>query len=201
MPSSQDFLIIAVIIVGAYFIYKSKSVQKYAPLRNYQYVDSGYIQRSVSGPPNFDQEYSVTDFANMVGGIDYSAQNPHTNAAGARFAKLHDSTKLPASASYATTYDADVANPQYYSYASRNPEVILKDPLYILADPYRGDIPIKRYDNVCLITKSEHGRESQRFSGTFNPAYDDMISEYTHTNRMIKNTPAIVARESTVMDM
>jgi hypothetical protein len=174
---------------------------KYSP--NYNYIGSDYLAElpASKGNPNFDQDISAVDFANVVGTVDYTASNVHLNNVGARFQKLHDSTKLPASTSYLTNYDTDVANPAFYAYSARNPRVVIRSRLYDQADPFRGDIPIKKHDNVALIEKSSRGRESQRMSGTFNPQYDQMIADYVHANESKKNMPIVVAREGTVMDM
>lgn len=196
--------LLAVLFVWVYaFFVKCDGKQMYA--NTYASVGKDYI--NVTGRKDdgykkgdYDQNYAAIEFANLFGGKDYSTTVPVSDASNARFAALHESTKIPVNASYSSTYDADIADPKYYTFSSRQPQVILKDPLYLQADPMRGDIPITKHNDICLIEKSEHGRESLRYSGLFNPLYDDMISEYTHRAEGQRSMPVVVKREGTIMD-
>jgi hypothetical protein len=205
---ADPILVVTLIAAAAvlYFVYANAcicSTQAYENPRNFNYVSDSYLEAlpKTQGNPNFDQDVNSIDFANVVGSVDYTASAPATTSAGARFQKLHDSTKLPDTITYLNNYDVDVANPASYAYGARNPVVVLKDPLYAQADPFRGDIPIRRNDNVCLIEKSSHGRSSLRRSGMFNPEYDQMISDYVHNAEQTpyKNMPVAVAREGTIV--
>jgi hypothetical protein len=195
---------VAAIFMIVLWLNNRDCTQRYEGPMNYNYVADDYLESlpESKGNPNFDQDVNAVDFANVVGTVDYTATNVHLNNVGSRFQKLHDSTKLPASTSYLTNYDTDVANPALYAYSARNPRVTVRSRLYDQCGDYiRGDIPIKRHSDVALIEKSSYGRESQRLSGTFNPAYDQMIADYVHANEAKKNMPINVAREGTVMDM
>lgn len=209
LNSSQILVLLAIgALVVLMYVYRTSesNTQHYTAPRNYDYVDDTYLANvpPTKGNPDFDQDVNSVDFANLLGTVDYTASNSHTNDAATRFQKLHDSTKLPSNTSYLTNYDTDVANPAFYAYSARNPRVVLKDRLYAYADPYRGDIPIRRHDDVCLIEKSRHGRSSMRTSALFNPKFDEMLSNYVHgaeaANVPYKNMPINVAREGTVMD-
>jgi len=98
-----------------------------------------------------------------------------------------------------TPYNIDVADPISHSYMVNPPRVQLKDPLKMLADPYRGDIPIKYYPNVPLVNQSRYGRDSLRLDGFFSDAFRDLYNRYT--GKGYKNMPMSVVNEETIMDV
>jgi hypothetical protein len=209
MAANTLYVVVGVAVVAMILLWLNTSQncrQGYQPERDFNYIANDYLTEvppSV-GNPNFDQDVSAVDFANVLGTVDYTASNVHLNNVGSRYQKLHDSTKLPAATSYLTNYDTDVANPSFYAYSQRAPRVIVKSRVYDNCGDYiRGDLPIKRHPDVALIEKSSYGRESTRFSGTFNPKYDQMIADYVYAqeDNRGKNMPINVSRESTVMDM
>ena len=98
-----------------------------------------------------------------------------------------------------TPYNIDVADPISHSYMVNPPRVQLKDPIKMLADPYRGDIPIKYYPNVPLVNQSRYGRDSLRLDGFFSDAFRDLYNRYT--GKGYKNMPMSVVNEETIMDV
>ncbi len=169
------------------------------------------------------ESYSnIGDIAN-IGSIDDGyelVQSPEDHIPQAHFADLVDSGNeqsavqeqpaqrlaaenagevlLPRISKGVTPYNADVADPVTYSYMVNPPRVQLKDPLKMLADPYRGDVPIKYYPNVPLVNQSRYGRDSLRLDGFFSDAFRDLYNRYT--GKGYKNMPMSVVNEETIMD-
>lgn len=139
-------------------------------------VKEGYL-----GPiyPGYKNSNDYVTVMNEYGG---GAPPPSSSAAASRFESLHKSLALPKAAKYITPYDVDIADPKFYNLSQAPPQVILKNRQYQSADPYRGDIPIANPNQGCIIQRSQHGREAQRYSATFNPGYDNMIKTYVSEN-------------------
>ena len=106
---------------------------------------------------------------------------------------------MPRMSKGVTPYNIDVADPISHSYMVNPPRVQLKDPIKMLADPYRGDIPIKYYPNVPLVNQSRYGRDSLRLDGFFSDAFRDLYNRYT--GKGYKNMPMSVVNEETIMDV
>jgi hypothetical protein len=105
---------------------------------------------------------------------------------------------LPLTAAHVPQYNVDVANPAAYAFATQAPRVILKNRLAMQADPLRGDIPVRYFPDVPLITKSHHGRDAWRGDGFFSDHFAHLYSKLT--GRSFKNLPLKVATQGTVAD-
>ncbi len=205
----MGLFVVSIISLMIYSFVKNKK-EYYSPdTRDYLYLNP---DQHLSYNPNvklvktdYDQQYTGIDFAQMSG-LDYTPKLG-TNKMEKRFEKVHKNDLLPKMASYVTGYDVDLADPKFYFFGSRQPRVVLKDRLYALADPFRGDIPIKKHSEICMVDRPAKGREAQRFSGTFNPMYEQMMKDYQYaadydaSQLANKNYPGYTSREETVMDI
>lgn len=109
-----------------------------------------------------------------------------------------DPSILPRTSSSVTPYNIDVADPTTYTFQVHAPRVIRKDKLSVLADPFRGDIPISIYPDVPLIGKSQYDRDSLRMDGFFSEA---MAQRYDRlTGRNATNMPQYSSQGGTIMD-
>jgi hypothetical protein len=90
-----------------------------------------------------------------------------------------DDKLIPKTVNNVTPYDVDVADPQFYIYQVQPPRVLKKDPQAMLADPMRGDIPIRSYPDIPIIERSQYGRDSLRLDGTFSEALNGLYGKYT----------------------
>lgn len=115
-----------------------------------------------------------------------------------RLARMQESDMLPRVSRNVTPYNVDIADPKTHSYMVNPPRVQLKDPIYLLADPFRGDIPITYHPDISLINRTRYGRDSLRLDGFFSGAYTDLYNKYT--GRGYKNLPQKVVNEETIMD-
>jgi len=115
-----------------------------------------------------------------------------------RFERLQNDAQIPLTAAHLPAFNIDVANPSAYAFAVQAPRVLLKDPLYMQADPIRGDIPIKYHPDVPMVAKSIYGRDSIRMDGTFSDSYRYLYNQLT--GRQYKNMPLQVSTMSTVGD-
>lgn len=91
-----------------------------------------------------------------------------------------------------------MANPSAYAFAVQAPRVLLKDRLAMQADMIRGDIPVKYHPDVCMVAKSQYGRDSLRLDGTFSDQFKYLYNQLT--GRQYKNMPLQVANQATVGD-
>lgn len=108
-----------------------------------------------------------------------------------------DSDLLPKTSTNVTPYNIDVADPTAYSFQVHAPRVIRKDRLAMLADPLRGDPPIKIYPDIPMVQRSQFNRDSLRLDGTFSEAlaksYDRM------TGKSYFNKPSMLSHGGMMM--
>lgn len=184
--------------------------ESYAELQDRQYLFDNITPAPLPTAEtldSYDQYYNGNELAHYGEPAQSFGSKRSTHRKRMKFEQLRKPSSVPHSASYITGYDVDIADPKFYFFGARTPNITLKDRVRDLADPYRGDIPIRKHDNVCLITNSVNGRESQRFSAMFNPAFDQRmrdlsaIADYETSSLANKNFPQYVSREETVMDM
>jgi hypothetical protein len=115
-----------------------------------------------------------------------------------RLERMQGSDLLPKVSRNVTPYNVDIADPKTHSYMVNPPRVQLKDPIAMLADPFRGDIPITYHPDISLINRTRYGRDSLRLDGFFSSAYVDLYNKYT--GRGFKNLPQKVVNEEVLMD-
>lgn len=162
-------------------------------------LDSTY--QMVSAP---EDAVTSENFADMIddGNLADVAKQPDDLGSARpleRLQRVQGRDLLPRTAASVTPYDVDVANPSTWAFAVNAPRVNLGlDRLARQADPYRGDIPITYHPDVPLISKSHHGRDSQRLDGTFADHFVQLYNRYT--NRAYKNLPIKISNGETVMD-
>ncbi len=137
--------------------------------------------------------------------IDSGAGQPTTvqpsslhHRAAQRLKSSQGADLLPRISKQVTPYNIDVADPITHSYMVNPPRVQLKDPQKQLADPFRGDVPIKYHPNIALIGNSRYGRDSLRLDGFFSDHYKALYNKYT--GKGFKNMPIHVVNEETIMD-
>ncbi len=109
-----------------------------------------------------------------------------------------DNKLLPRTSEYVTPYNIDVADPLAYTFQVHAPRVIRKDPLAMLADPVRGDIPINIYPEVPIIQRSQYNRDSLRLDGTFSEAFRKMYDRMT--GKAYFNQPIMMSHGGMCMD-
>ena len=156
-----------------------------------------------------DDSYALVDspenrvpsavFADLVDSGDQKTAIPLVPAQRLAMNGSEGTPLMPRISKGVTPYNIDVADPISHSYMVNPPRVQLKDPIKMLADPYRGDIPIKYYPNVPLVNQSRYGRDSLRLDGFFSDAFRDLYNRYT--GKGYKNMPMSVVNEETIMDV
>jgi hypothetical protein len=153
-----------------------------------------------------DQVIPAEHFADLVNGGD-QAQIVGQSRNGGQFEtlkplerldRLQDKNMLPSTAAHLPQYNIDVANPATYSFAVNAPRVVLKNRLYMQADPFRGDISIKYNPDIPVIAKSSHGRDAWRGDGFFSDHFAHLYNKLT--GRAYKNIPLQVQTEGTQLD-
>lgn len=115
-----------------------------------------------------------------------------------RLERLQGTETLPRISRNVTPYNVDVADPKTHSYMVNPPRVQLKDPQWLQADPYRGDINITYHPNISLVNRTRFGRDSLRADGYFSESQEESYRKYT--GRGYKNIPMKVVNEELIMD-
>lgn len=203
---NRKYLLIGAVVLlvaaGAYYyfyIHKGKSLmESYAnigAIDNVGSLDDRYelvmAPEMAAKDINFADIVDTGDQPRMINNPDDQAQ-PFD-----RLDRLQAHDTIPLTAMNTPAYNIDIANPSTYSYSVNAPRVLLKDPLYIQADAFRGDIPITIHSNVALVAKSQYGRDSLRLDGMFSDAYIDLYNK--STGRSFKNMPIKVVNQETLM--
>ena len=194
-------IVVGAILLVAIVILMSNTSEKYSNIG------------AISNSGSFDQAGAIDDSYSLVEGVESHVPQAH-------FADLVDSgdqktalppvpthrlkvdemsSMMPRISKGVTPYNIDVADPVTHSYMVNSPRVQLKDPLKMLADPYRGDIPIKYYPDVPLINQSRYGRDSLRLDGFWSDGLRALYNKYT--GKGYKNMPMSVVNEETIMDV
>lgn len=92
-----------------------------------------------------------------------------TPSAGDRYDALVASNMRTVRAGAQPMFGVDVTNPGNWT-AQVQLRLPMKNPQYLQADPYRGDIPITRQPGVCLTDHSEKAtRDALRYDAFFSP--------------------------------
>jgi len=153
------------------------------------------------------QQRSAEYYANLVSASEQDeyagsleAFNPAFEGANPmqRLERLQNSEMLPRVSRNVTPYNVDIADPKTHSYMVNPPRVQLKDPIYILADPIRGDIPITYHPEISLVNRTRYGRDSLRLDGFFSDSFSELYSKYT--GKSYKNLPQKVVNQEVLMD-
>ena len=192
--------VVGAILLAAIFILMSNATVRETMVANIGdgsnigSIDDSYSL--VEGPEN---RVPSAHFADLVNSGGQKTAIPEVPAQRLSMEGSAGKPLLPRISKGVTPYNVDVADPVSYSYMVNPPSVQLKDPIKMLADPYRGDIPIKYYPNVPLVNQSRYGRDSLRLDGFFSDAFRDLYNRYT--GKGYKNQPMSVVNEETIMDV
>jgi hypothetical protein len=196
--------ILLVVVLIYYFSGGKHSKEGYSNMNTNAISNLGSLDSSYELVQSPDEVVPATHFADLVnqGNLPSVVEQP-LNGRDAikpveRLNRLHSSQLLPKTSKNVTPYDVDVANTSVYMFAANAPRVSLKDRLYMSADPYRGDIAITYDPEVCLVSKSQYGRDSLRYAALFNPGFQAMYQRNTGVG--YKNMPIHVAAKGTLMD-
>jgi hypothetical protein len=193
-------LVLLVLGVGGYFLYKhEKKEEGYTAGTGWDLSIDGQYEM-INSP---ESEVPTPYFADLVAA---EADNKLSQASTLgnirpleRLDRDADSHLMPRTSKSVTPYNIDVADPKTYMFQVNMPRVVLKDPQWEQADPYRGDIPIKFYPNVPLVGKSQYGsRSSWRGDGYFSEFGKELYAKYTGQGYL--NKPIIVANQETIGD-
>ena len=216
---TQTIVIIVVIVlillialgVGGYLWYESDKKSSSSSTETYTHAgdfDLSLVDQyqAVNSP---ESHVPTPYFADLVDGGDANMANTDDSIKQAnklkdirplnRLSRDADSLMMPRTSKNVTPYNIDVADPKTHMFQVNMPRVQMKDPQWLLSDPYRGDIPIKFTPNVPLINKSRYGtRSSWRGDGFFSDTYKELYAKYVGSSYL--NKPIMVANEGTVMD-
>ena len=200
-------VVVGVILLIAIFILMSNTVSE--TNEPYSNIGDGNNIGSIDTEGAIDNSYELVEspesrvpgahFADLIDSGDQKTALPSIAAQRLSMDGSEGKALLPRISRGVTPYNVDVADPVTHSYMVNPPRVQLKDPLKMLADPYRGDIPIKYYPNVPLINQSRYGRDSLRLDGFFSDAFRNLYNRYT--GKGYKNMPMSVVNEETIMDV
>lgn len=145
--------------------------------------------------------YNGAHFADLVGVARASPadtfQDNKPNTCMDRLNVLQGSQLLPRTSKAVTPYNIDVSDPMSYSYLVNTPRVYLKDRQRMQANPFLGDIDIKRYPNICTIDHSKYGVSSLNTSAVFNQHSRPSFRQLT--NAGYRNMPMKVVNQETIM--
>ena len=159
---------------------KKESYSNIGALDNVGSLDSSY--ELVQSP---DEEVPAAHFADLVDTGDQMELIKQPKGLGEelrpieRLERISTRNLLPKTAANVTPYHVDVANAATWAFSVNAPRVQLKNRLNLLADPYRGDIPITYHPDVALIGKSSYGRDSIRLDGFFSDHFAALYDKYT----------------------
>jgi len=118
-------------------------------------------------------------------------------SAGERYDSLLASNVSPLEAAALPQFNVDVTNPANWN-AQVQLRLPMKNPQFLQADPYRGDINIVRQPNSCLIETSRYAnRDSLNYQGFFSP-YSNLAR---FQSPYMKNMPCGVTNQGTNCDM
>jgi hypothetical protein len=186
-------VVVGIVMLIAFFIFMGtkESYANIGQIDNIGSVEDGY--ELVQSPEDHVPEAQFADLVDS--GNEQAAILPQK---AQRIVDVQGAPLLPRISKGVTPYNVDVADPVTHSFMVNPPNVQLKDPLKMLADPYRGDIPIKYYPNVPLVNQSRYGRDSLRLDGFFSDAFRDLYNKYS--GKGYKNLPMSVVNEETIMD-
>lgn len=194
-------LVVIVLFLGVWwFCFRSKK-ESYS---NIGAVDNvGSLDSQYEVLPSAEDSVPTANYADMVDTGDHiEILSPNETANDInpleRLDRVRTRDLLPRTAASVTPYNVDVADATSYSFAVNVPRVSLKNRLYSMADPYRGDIPIKYNPNVALIAKSSYDRSSQRLDGMFSDAFTQLYNKTT--GRAFKSMPLMVSTGGTHLD-
>ena len=160
-------------------------------------IDDSYVSYALEESP--EDRVPGAHFADLINSGDQKTAIPPVAAQRLSMDGSEGTALLPRISRGVTPYNVDVADPITHSYMTNPPRVQLKDPIKMLADPYRGDIPIKYYPTVPLVNQSRYGRDSLRLDGFFSDAFRNLYNRYT--GKGYKNMPMSVVNEETIMDV
>ena len=197
-------VVVGVILLIAIFILMSNTTsEKYSNIGDGNNVGSldteGAIDGSYELVESPESRVPGAHFADLINSGDQKTAIPPVAAQRLSMDGSEGKALLPRISRGVTPYNVDVADPITHSYMVNPPRVQLKDPIKMLADPYRGDIPIKYYPNVPLVNQSRYGRDSLRLDGFFSDAFRNLYNRYT--GKGYKNMPMSVVNEETIMDV
>lgn len=117
--------------------------------------------------------------------------------AGERYDALLASNMRPMEAAALPQFNVDVTNPSNWT-AQVQLRLPMKNPRRMDSDPYRGDIPIVKTPNTCLIETSRYAnRDSLNYQGFFSP-YSNLAR---FSAPLSKNMPCGVSNQGTVCDL
>ena len=203
MEDISIFVVVGLILLFAIFILMSNTTSE-----KYSHIGDANNIGSIDTAGAIDDGYELVEspenrvpgahFADLINSGDQKTALPSVVAQRLSMDGSEGTALLPRISRGVTPYNVDVADPVTHSYMVNPPRVQLKDPIKMLADPYRGDIPIKYYPNVPLVNQSRYGRDSLRLDGFFSDAFRNLYNRYT--GKGYKNMPMSVVNEETIMD-
>ena len=198
-------IVVGAILLVAIFILMSNTTRENMvanigdPSNGGSFDNAGAIDDSYALVDSPENRVPSAVFADLVDSGDQKTAIPLVPAQRLAMNGSEGTPLMPRISKGVTPYNIDVADPISHSYMVNPPRVQLKDPIKMLADPYRGDIPIKYYPNVPLVNQSRYGRDSLRLDGFFSDAFRDLYNRYT--GKGYKNMPMSVVNEETIMDV
>jgi len=189
-------VIIAIVFLGLGYLWLRPKQESYSNIGDVDNVGSLDDSHEM-----IDQERDAEYYAKLVSNDEeknYMDSPVLASKPMQRLERMSNSDMLPRVSRNVTPYNVDIADPKTHSYMVNPPRVQLKDPQYLLADPFRGDIPITYHPEISLINRTRYGRDSLRLDGAFSAGFVDLYNKYT--GRGYKNMPMKVTNEETIMD-
>lgn len=197
-----------VVIVGVVLYYCMGKKDKKGATEGYANIGAidnlGSLDGSYELLPAPEELVPATHFADMVDTGEHSdiVQQPLGTAPAIRplerLERLQTQRMLPSTAKSVTPYALDVADISTYSYSVNAPRVTLRNRVNMQADPYRGDIAISYSPDVCMVGKSQYGRDAWRGDGFFSDHFAQLYNKYTA--RAYRNLPLQTSVKGTILD-
>jgi len=148
-------------------------------------------------PPVYEQFDPNVDPMGMNPRTYVNEMNWNTQRTSAKLANQRDAM-LPVVSEDVTPYNIDVADPIAYSFLVHAPRVIVKDRQAMMADPFRGDIPLSINPDVPVVERPQYGRSSLRYDTLFSDGYAKLQAKYNKSMTQM-NAPIHVAQEGVNM--
>jgi hypothetical protein len=160
---------------------------------NFKRKGDGTLEQCQPVPPVFEQfDPSVDPMKNdprtYVNEMNWNAQRTSNKLSGPR------NELMPTIGDEVTPYNIDVADPVAYSFLVTAPRVIIKDRQAMMADPYRGDIPLAIFPDVPVVERPQYGRSGLRYDTLFSGGYAKNQAKY-NAAKMSMSAPIHVAQE------
>ena len=180
-------LVAGAIAIAIYLIYIRKKKENFTGFTAGALDNTGVFLNQAYDSCGGGANIPTENFADLVQGEDYTSQYIKKKAPSEkvspmeRLSRIQGEALMPRVSTDVTPFNIDVANPSSHKFMVNTPRVVMKSRYKgsDLTSMIRGDIPIRYFPDVPLISKTHQGRDDLRLDGYFTPHYDALYDKYT----------------------